>query len=223
MSDRWTNRLSEYLDDDLSASERRSVEAHLQECADCRTTLAELHGVVERAGSLPARPPVSDLWDGIETRIGATAPPASRRSAWRISFTLPQFAAAALALMVLSGGAVWIAQHGGRATSLQTVGATANASGGERRVPVTFSDANYDEAVADLEQALQSGRGSLDPQTIDIIENNLQAIDRAIDQSRHALEQDPANIYLNNHLAEAKQQKLTLLRQATAIASTKGS
>ena len=45
----------------------------------------------------------------------------------------------------------------------------------------------------------------------------------AIDESRRALAQDPANIYLNNHLAKAKQQKLALLRQAAAIASTRGS
>ena len=226
MSDTWTDRLSEYLDDELTPVERRALEAHLPDCLDCRTTLAELRSVVARAGQLTARPPASDLWPGIESQVRAAPAPAltPRRAPWRISFTLPQLVAAGLALMLLSGGAVWIGQHGGRATSLPPLGATNAADArGDHAMTVAVPDPRYDEAVADLEQALQNGRSALDPQTVSVIEQNLQAIDRAIDQSRRALEQDPANIYLNNHLAEAKQQKLTLLRQATALASTKGS
>ncbi|HEY7058332.1 MAG TPA: hypothetical protein VH458_17495, partial [Vicinamibacterales bacterium] len=62
----------------------------------------------------------------------------------------------------------------------------------------------------------------LDPETVRILEANLQAIDQAIDQSRRALEADPANIYLYNHLAEARQRKLALLRRASALVSPKG-
>ena len=39
MADQWTNRLSDYLDDELSADDRRSIEAHLTECRDCADTL----------------------------------------------------------------------------------------------------------------------------------------------------------------------------------------
>lgn len=227
MSDIWIDRLSEYIDDELTAGERREMDAHLADCSECRTTLAELRSVVARAGSVGARPPASDLWTGIESRIRAGTAPVvmtPRRAASRISFTLPQLVAAGLALMVLSGGAVWIGQHGGRATSLPLLSATDDTGArGDRALTIAAPDPRYDEAVADLEHALRSGRSALDPQTVAVIEQNLQAIDRAIDQSRRALEQDPANIYLNNHLAEARQQKLTLLRRATALASTKGS
>jgi anti-sigma factor RsiW len=220
MTDRWTDRLSDYIDGELPPADQHALEAHLAACVECRTTVSALQGVVARAGSLTARPPTEDLWPGIETQIrrGASTS-ASRRAAWRVSFTLPQLVAASLALMVVSGGAVWIGQH----QSLPPAGATNSSGTGEHAVAVALPDPHYDEAVADLEQMLQSGRATLDPETVRVIEQNLQAIDRAIDQSRRALEQDPANIYLNNHLAEAKQQKLTLLRQATAIASTKGS
>jgi len=85
--------------------------------------------------------------------------------------------------------------------------------------PANFADEHYDEAVADLQKTLESGRQALDAETIRVLEENLAAIDRAIDQSRRALAADPANIYLNTHLASARQKKIALLRRASALAS----
>ena len=65
------------------------------------------------------------------------------------------------------------------------------------RPAANFGDAAFDEAVADLQQTLEAGRGGLDAQTIRILETNLEAIDRAIEQCREALAADPANVYLN--------------------------
>ncbi len=72
-------------------------------------------------------------------------------------------------------------------------------------------------AGAPLQQALQAGRSQLDPGTIKVLETNLDAIDTAIEQSQRALAQDPANVYLNTHLADARQRKLALLRRAAAL------
>jgi tetratricopeptide (TPR) repeat protein len=110
---------------------------------------------------------------------------------------------------------VWLLQHGGRATSMPQVAATSDA------VPAALADPRYDEAIADLEQALNAGRAELDPTTIKILEANLAAIDKAIAESRQALAADPANVYLNNHLADARQRKLALLRRAAALAGGK--
>src|SRR5438067_6341762 len=115
MTDKWTERLSEYLDGELNETEGRSLEAHLASCAECAATLAELRGVTARAGSLDDRPPAHDLWTGIAQRIGTGAgagdvrpiesAPTRKRAflARRLSFSLPQLAAAAVALMVVSG------------------------------------------------------------------------------------------------------------------------
>jgi tetratricopeptide (TPR) repeat protein len=222
MTDIWIDRLSEYLDDELTPAERAALEAHLGSCRDCTTALGELRQVIARAATLTPRPPANDLWPGIEPRLerrGRIAPFAAR-SQRRFSFTMPQLVAAGLALMVMSGGGVWVLQHGGRATSMPPVVATNELP--PAVVPAALTDPRYDEAIADLERALEEGRSQLDPETVKILEANLGAIDTAIDESRRALEADPANAYLNSHLADARQRKLALLRRATSLVQPKG-
>jgi anti-sigma factor RsiW len=220
MTDQWNDRLSEYIDDELTSVERARLEAHLASCRECADTLADLRDVVSRAGALPARPPSADLWPGIEPRLARAGAvmPFQARVVRRVAFTMPQLIAAGLALMVMSGGGVWVLQHGGRATDMPPVAATADPT----LMPASLADPRYDEAIADLEQALAAGRSDLDAGTIRILEANLATIDTAIDQSRQALAADPANVYLNNHLADTRQRKLALLRRATALVSTKG-
>ena len=208
----WTDRLSDYVDGELGMADRHEIEAHLAGCADCRAVAHELGGVVGRARSLDDRPPVSDLWPAIATRIGA--PPG--RWTRRVSFTLPQLAAAALALMVLSGGMVWMARLGGDRTDFPAVDAALN----PRAVPASFAGAGYDQAIEDLQDRLNAGRDRLDPETVEVLEENLTAIDRAIEQCQTALASDPANIYLGERLAAAKKRKLGLLRRATALAGS---
>ncbi|MBI2535380.1 MAG: zf-HC2 domain-containing protein, partial [Gemmatimonadetes bacterium] len=103
MTDQWTDRLSEYLDGELSATERLQIEEHLGGCPACRETLDELRVVVARAASLEDGAPERDLWPAVAERIGAARPeveqPAGGR--WRrlrLTLTVPQLAAAALAL-----------------------------------------------------------------------------------------------------------------------------
>jgi len=224
-TDAFTDRLSDYIDEDLTAADRQSVEAHLTECEPCRATVAELRRVVARAANLKDSAPVSDLWPGIDSRIHASSTtsrvsPFRRAISTRLSFTIPQVAAAGLTLMVLSGGLVWMARSGDPRADVQPVRAQVQEE--EPAVtPANFADKHYDAAIAELERTLDEGRKSLDPETVRVLEQNLAAIDRAIDQCRRALESDPSNVYLNTHLADARQRKLLLLRRATALA-TKG-
>jgi anti-sigma factor RsiW len=225
MSDQWINRLSEYLDDELSEGERIALEAHLQGCHECPRVMAELRQVVYRARTLEHKAPPRDLWPAIAQRIGAgagkteTVDLASRRSR-RWSFSLPQLAAAGLALMSLSGGAVWLLRSPARQNPAPVVAAVPsgnpqaiNAAAGPR----ASTSQVYATAIADLERVLATGRGQLDSTTIRVIEQNLAAIDRAITQAQSALDADPANLYLNTHLAETMRRKLELLRQAAAL------
>ncbi len=233
MADEWTDRLSEYLDDELDARDRRAVESHLAECAECARTLGELREVVARAGRLPVRPPDRDLWAGVSAGIaresGRQGGVHGGWAAARVSVRAWQLAAAAALVAAISGGLAWeitarwsAARHTGtaRLEASRTDLPLATDAGANLQVhPVSLADAQYDAAVADLQRALEKGRGRLDADTIAVVERNLQVIDQAIAQAQRALAGDPANSYLNGHLVETRRRKLDLLRRAAALAS----
>jgi hypothetical protein len=224
MSDQWTDRLSEYLDDELTAEDRAELEAHLRGCVKCGAVLADLKRVVARAQSLEDREPAHDLWPGIAARIGAAPAtaevvPIDRARSRRWSFSLPQLVAAGFALMVLSGGAAWLLHPAGQA-ALATRPALSPVPAVTAAATTRSASRSYDAAVADLERVLQEGRGRLDTTTVRVIERNLATIDSAIAQAQRAVAGDSANLYLNSHLAETMRRKLELLRQAAALVSS---
>ncbi len=230
MTDHWTEQLSEYLDGDLVGAEREAMEAHLATCAECSATLRELSDVVARARSLPDQYPDEDLWPPIAALTGIAAkatpeptPRATRRRHWgrRFTVTLPQLAAAGVALMLITGGMVWLSVgvRGSPEGSNAPVALRSPLSGQPSTSPASFGGPSYDQAVAELSRVLEQGRGQLDTTTVRVLEENLAIIDRAIAQARRALEADPANGYLNVHLAHTMKRKLELLRRAAAMTS----
>ena len=231
MSDQWTDRLSEYLDDELPPDERSALEQHLRHCAACGAVLADLKRIVTRARGLEDRPPERDLWPGIAARIGAGSGEtqaidlAAARRRW--SFSLPQLIAAGIALMAASGGAAWLLHPAAQSSVAvrDTIPTTPVVAGGNLSARNAgdrsrIAGQSYAAAVADLERVLTQGRGRLDTTTVRVIERNLATIDSAIAQARRALAADSANVYLNSHLAETMQRKLDLLRQAAALVSS---
>ena len=237
MSTHWTERLSEYHDDELTAAERTACEAHLAECADCRDTLADLGGVIASARADRDTMPAADLWPGILSRIEQGSTKAEPHNRWgqaavrpvrrQITFSLPQLALAASLLIAVSAAVAYVAAN--RAAGPQPIATIARElpiqamaepmlAPSTDATPANFADAAFDRAVSDLERTLVEQRAALDPRTIVIIERNLAVIDEAIRQARAALDADPANTFLNSHLADARRRKLELLRRATSIA-----
>ena len=212
--DIWTPRLSEYLDGELPEDESSAVARHVAECAECRRLLDELRDVMSRARAVVDTAPQDDLWPRVAWQIRA------RR---RFSFTLPQLVAAGLALMLLSGGMVWLARLGGERTDLPVIGAVGPDIDARVVAPARFAVAPYDDAIVDLQETLAEQREKLDPETVRVLEENLKSIDAAIEQCRAALATDPMNPYLSEHLVAAKKRKLGLLRRAAAMSMSAGS
>jgi anti-sigma factor RsiW len=219
MNDQWTDRLSEYLDGELDDTERVALEAHLATCAACTSVLADLRRVVTRAQALDDRPPARDLWPGIAERIGvSTDDLAARRARRRVSFTIPQLAAASIALIAVSAGTARLVMQ--QPTS---IGATITpAPSTVQQVSWTRkADSSADHAVSDLRLALADGQrtGRLSPMTAHRIERSLAVIDSAIAEGKRALAVDPKSSYLNQHLADTMRRKMEFLREANRIAS----
>jgi hypothetical protein len=230
MSDQWTDRLSEYLDDELAPDERVALEIHLRHCTACGAVLADLKRIVARARGLEERLPDHDLWPGIAARIGVGSGevPAidlgAARARRRWSFSLPQLIAAGLALTTLSGGTAWLLHPAGTTAMAERQPATTipvvSVGTSDASVRARVAGQSYAAAVSDLERVLEQNRGRLDTSTVRVIERNLATIDSAIAQAQRALAADSSNVYLNSHLAETRQRKLELLRQAAALVSS---
>jgi hypothetical protein len=194
-------RLDELIDGSITPAERAQVEEHLAGCDRCRAELAAIRGLVADARALPRSiQPPGALWRGIEARLtsaGAAPAPRGRRP---IPLRFMLRLAAALALVALGGALATVWQrHGG---------------------PSQFAveQQRYAEATAQLARELARNPTGLSPTTLAVVQRNLSIVDQAIHESETALAADPGNHALEQMLLARYQQRLSLLRRATAAA-----
>ncbi|HUF76329.1 MAG TPA: zf-HC2 domain-containing protein [Longimicrobiales bacterium] len=244
----WTDRFSDYLAEELDEAGQADVEAHLAECGACRDVLAELRAVVARARQLGDVEPPRDLWSGIASAIdgpvrtwprpehrhgdrsvielpsarAAGAPLAARGAPGGMGLGRAGLAAAAAGLVALSVGTTWwIAE-----ARMGAAGApeTADTVTGEAVLAAAAGAPSADLAseLATLEDVLEAARGTLDPNTVLVLERNLGVIEQAIADSREALALDPGNAFLSEHLERMYRRKLVYLQDAVRVAQWSG-
>ncbi len=182
----------------------------------------ELERVRAAARELGPIEPPRDLWPSIRARLGeAEVVPLHggvelRGSGLRrrVRLTVPQLAAAGLVLMLAGGLGAWTlrplaAGPEGTVSPSPVTGFEQVARGG--------AEEGSGDAVDELEAVLRDARDQLDPNTVRILEKNLAVIDRAIAEARAALEVDPGNRFLEDHLRGHQARRLEFLQQATAL------
>ena len=225
-------RLNDYSEGLVTEEVARDIKAHLAACEECSGRLERLTLLLAELAGLPATAtPARDLWSDlrgeIESGSGQGEPVAipiwRDRSVGsrRFSFSAAQLVAASVAWILLSGGAVWMALTGGPGeATIATIDITPVVEVRDqsmRLLPVTQVATNeYERAIASLQTILEQGRHRLGPQTVAILETSLATIDRAIEEARWALADDPNNPALNRLLIKHEQSKLRVLRQASA-------
>lgn len=206
----WADRLSEYLDGDLSPAERTDCDAHLETCPLCRDTLRTVSDVRDAVAGLPGIAPSTDLWFGIAERLGeGTSPLRLSRASGprRVIVKLRSLAAAAALVAVASGSLVWWA--------VRPVSPDAPSPADVAPAPVlalAALDASMDPIIADLELLLRDRASSLDPAVLRSLEAELRAIDQSLANIRSALAEDPSNGSLNRQLARLLRAKVDRLR-----------
>ncbi len=217
--DPWTDRLSDYLDEDMPGPDRRQVEEHLATCAECSAVLEDLRQVVARAPGLAVpSDPERDLWPGIHDRLRDRPRALTNRRfmmarlpvLWRNPFTVAAAATLGIACVAL---AVWLSpRQPGRIPDASSPAPVAVRAWSEQ------SERDYQDSLAELRRIVRT-RLTRDPRVVEVIEDNLAVIDMAIAQYQDALVQQPGNAVLGERLAAARNRKLTVLRQAAALAS----
>jgi hypothetical protein len=238
--------LEDYLEDDVDARTRASIERHAGECLRCAALLRDLQRLRIEAAKLPELAPSRDLWPDIAARIEAPViplAPASSAPARRFRTVLWGAAAAAALVTVtagvtytvttqrmarLSGGALVANQESGTSSANQPMSAErstdvgpstpgARPATGVAASAQTATVVTYDREITQLRGVLEQRRGDLDPATVAIVENSLRTIDTAIAEARGALGRDPSSVFLADQLNKALEKKLGLLRTVALL------
>ncbi|MEO8201493.1 MAG: hypothetical protein ABI679_13280, partial [Gemmatimonadota bacterium] len=202
---------------------RVQLERHLAQCAECARILGQIRNVVAWAPTYQGSQPSRDLWPAVESQLPPLGSSVERRArdSWfgrRISIRVPHLIAAGIALVILSSGVMWLAREKEAASAAL---ATTTAPREWSTFKAAATEAQYDQAIAQLESILAAGDSALEPGTLKVIRESLNTIDRAILDARQAIARDSNNSYLNASIAMNMRRKLDILRTAAQAVAAK--
>jgi anti-sigma factor RsiW len=233
----YRESIQELVDGTIGAIRRAELERHLAGCDDCRAFLADMEAIRDAAGSLEQLAPPDGVWLQIAGRLrqeGRVAiPPVRQRPAAPGRHVALLAIAASLLLAVGAGIVMLLPQYRSKnaATSPAEITAAASRPGNAatdvavESVEAEFrlAEQHYQNAIAKLEQAArldqaaESDRQVLDPQTAAMLQKNLQVIDQAIAESRSALRTEPLSAPARDSLFDALRRKVALLQDTIAL------
>ncbi len=227
--ERFAAALAAMVDEALEPRDRRRVDTHLAGCEACREHLADLRAIHTLAASLEPIEPPARVWHHVRRRVAAAgrtprvavrwwsrwsfggAGPirvAGLRSRWSVGRAALAAAAGIVLAVVLAGNPDRV-----RSPASDVPGATVppTAAGGLE----PFEPA-YVSAIRDLEQ-LAGARPPVHPAVQTILAGNLAVVERAIAESRSALEVAPGSEVARDRLRAGLARKLALLRTSAAL------
>lgn len=207
--DRFRAMLGDFLEDSLDASQRREMEAHLKSCEPCRTLLADLREIQRAAASLPRLASPPGVWDRI--RDSLPSPPSAERSSPRISPWSHRWALAASLIILLGGLAL------AYALGLFPRQAPPEDSAEYVSTELQLAENHYQNAIRGLEQIVDEGQSTLDPEVATVLRQNIDLIESAIDESRTAARQEPTNPAAGESLLAALRRKVSLLQNTVLL------
>jgi anti-sigma factor ChrR (cupin superfamily) len=177
-----------FADGDRTASTFETVSAHVASCADCAKTVSELRAVSAwlASGARTHQPPapVRD-WPSLSARIEA------RRARGQHVF---RWAAVAVAASV-------IVSTGLRQRTMD-----------DPTIPQRDAAASLATAASELERFIAAGRSRIPSAEARALDDAVVAIDTAIHQTRSALENDPSNEFLLDHLGVLRRRRIAALQ-----------
>jgi anti-sigma-K factor RskA len=217
----YDDLLDDYVDrvrtpDHRSGGRFAAFEQHLAGCTRCQALVADLTSIRLAASTLDEHIPPPRLW----ARIASSIDEQQRQSWWQrqldgvFSAWVPAVAAASMIVLLVAG--IWGVWQQRRVETPQQVAAPLSEP---ESVP---AEQHYEQAIAGLQQLADAQNAALDPETRAVLTKNLAVIDRAINESRAALAQEPASTLAQESLLDALETKVALLQDTVALASDSG-
>ena len=215
--DRYRSMLDDFVEDSLSGTERREVEAHVKTCESCRATVEDLAEIRKAAASLGRLSPPQAVWERVQDSIRSQSAERGSRgtslSGGAQSFSSGSRRWALAATLLISLGALaltyWLGFLPGQAP---TVGSPEWVS-----AELQLAEGHYQNAIRGLETIVAEGQSTLDPEVTVVLGQNLTLIEDAIVESRAAARGEPANLAAGQSLLAALRQKLSLLQNTILL------
>ena len=199
--------LGESVDGDLDPRRAALLEKHLAACEDCRDLLADLRVLVDEARKIETPPAPDRAWSRI--RAGLREAEAPRARAERSFFGRPRLAPAlaALALLAVAAGGVFVGLRLGR----RPVALSPEAREQMALAKLDEAERYYELAIKSLGEALEGQGGRLSPEVGEMFARNLEVVDATIQACREAVLEEPDNIRARDFLLAAYKEKVVLL------------
>jgi hypothetical protein len=201
------------VDGELDPEKTAVVQEHLRLCTTCKANLDGLRTVKQAAVSLPQEiSPPRDLWEGIENRLQVRR---TSRSWWN-----PAAAAVAATIVAAVALAFFLSSNRMPAPTIDG-GASKNihAHAAYESATVDSVRAEYEQARTNLLTVIEARRHDVAPETLEVIEHNMEVIDQAIADIELALATSPGEARLNRQLQLAYQQQIELLQWAARLSA----
>lgn len=201
-------QISAYLDGDLEPEDALRIESRLGESAEARALYDDLQRLRAETRALSRGvTPARDLWVEIEPRL------AGRKQGQVITWASVRpkaFAVLAAAALVVIGMSLFlqgpvVAPHESTDKSRDTARAWQR--------EVADAEQQYRETKEALNTALASRENELAPETLAVLEANLEAIDTAVNEIRQAMATDPQDPRLLRLLVATQEKELNLLQR----------
>lgn len=216
----------------LGREPARALDAHLDDCPDCRALVADLRRLQADVRLVGTDGPAPRGWERVSARLEAdpefqqtmaaaeAAQARHRRVDWR------WVALAAALVVVIAGSLVGLrrsltsAPEPGAPTVVTAPG-DASGSPGDLVTSIEseldLAAKHYENAIAGLEQVASASDSPIDPDVMATVKENLEIIDQAIDDSRQALRTDPQSEIAQESLFDAFRRKVALLQDTIAL------
>lgn len=229
--------VDELVDGTLDERRASAVRGHVRTCAACARLLERTAEIAEGLRALePVGPPPPALWAAIEARLAGEEIADGKRprwwwwwQAWRrpIGYGAAVAAAGALAVTIYVSRKHAPAEQSPAVADHQATPAQPPVTPAPAPAPVPAPskydhalarveelDAEYAKAVADLKEVARAERGRWRPEVASAFDENLAAIDDAIERQRRIAREQPGDVRNLDALHASYRKQIDYLQEA---------
>jgi hypothetical protein len=211
--------LDEYVDGALDDLRARAVRGHLRECAACSARVEATQRLIAAAAELPPCDPPAELWSKVAAGLDAEESALAHRGRlWWLWQAVARKAAWGGAALAAAAAALWLvalrAREPAPAPVAQRVTPSPAALYEEALRDVAHAEDDYRVAVTELRRLAVDERPRWKPEVRRAFDENLAAIDAALERQSELARVHPGDVAVADALAESYRKQIDFLQEA---------